>query len=82
MPKMLNPLVRLSLLCLLTVCSLTGCADKTPPAATATLTDAGSKAACRVWRPITWVPDDTRETIDGVRRNNTRRGRYCGEALK
>ena len=82
MLKMLNPLGRLCLLSLLSVLSLTGCAPPTKPAANASLTDAGSKAACRGWRPVTWAPDDTTVTIDGVRRNNKRRWRYCGGALK
>lgn len=82
MLKMLNPLVRLSLLFLLCAPSLTGCAQPTKPAVNVSLTDAGSKAACRVWRPVTWAPADTTETIDGIRRNNTRRGRFCRGARK
>lgn len=78
MLKMLNPLMRLCLLLLPIAASLSGCAPQTKTAETKLVSKAENKAACRVWRRLTWSPSDTRESIDGIRRNNVRRKHYCG----
>lgn len=33
---------------------------------------------CRLTRQISWVPADTRMTIDQIRVHNTKRARVCG----
>lgn len=37
-----------------------------------------SDAYCSIYKPITWVPEDTPPTIDGIRRENAKHGRLCG----
>lgn len=78
MLKMLNPPTRLCLLLLPLAASLSACVPKTATVETKLVTKAENKAACRVWRRLTWSPSDTHQSIDGIRRNNVRRQRFCG----
>ena len=57
-------------LAMLLMFPLTGCA-------TLTGTKETNKAACEVWKDISWSKKDTDQTITEVKVNNARREGYC-----
>jgi hypothetical protein len=71
----LRPLLLLPLLALLPL-TLSGCATKIRPVEISA-SRVNTAAACRVLKPVTWSKRDTRETIDGVRKNNAARAKVC-----
>lgn len=50
-----------------------GCAAVTPPVVVTVRSDVG----CKAFKRLTWSPDDTTLTIDGIRRHNGRFNRLC-----
>lgn len=60
-------------LCLMTMTAGCSFAPKTPPVELV----ASVSEVCKVWVYRSWSPDDTKQTIDGVRQNNAARYRFC-----
>lgn len=51
--------------------TLTACANQ--PVSVSVRSD----AYCSIYKPLSWVPDDTTKTIDGIRRENSKHGKLC-----
>jgi hypothetical protein len=65
-----------SFLPLLIAASLCGCAATTP-IAEINASKTSNPAVCRSLKPVHWSPNDTRMTIDEIRRNNAARAKAC-----
>lgn len=74
--KLLWNLPLLSLLFPLIAASLSGCAG---PMQTAEINTSkiSNPAVCRALKPVKWSVDDTKESIDGMRRNNAALAKAC-----
>lgn len=60
-----------SLLAILLICPLTGCA-------TLTGTKETNGSVCNVWKEVSWSKKDTDQTIQEIKVNNARREGWCG----
>ena len=73
MPRTPTRPLRACLPCLAIALISSGCAPATPPVEVTVATD----VSCRVYRVITWSPDDTRQTIAEVRTHNAKHRTLC-----
>jgi len=62
-----------SVLAMLLIFPLTGCASLTATSAT-------NASVCSVWRDVSWSSKDTTPTIIEVKQNNARREGWCAGA--